>query len=148
MTGNQNTNRTRREFISELATSVATIGGAGTFVSRHGLAAQGASKNVLVTLKIDDHQELQKLGGSVLVKKSPAGELLVVRSGISEYSAFSAVCPHMQCIVKVTSANMIQCPCHKSGYRIDGEYMSGPAKTGLRKFPVVVESGVINVLEG
>ena len=109
--------------------------------------AQDKPKGVLATLKVDEHRELQKPGGSVLVKKTPAGDLLIVRSADSAFTAFSAVCPHMQCDVKVTSPTMIQCPCHKSGYGIDGGYLAGPAKTGLRKFPLVMEGGVIKVME-
>ena len=120
------------------------MGIAGQVLSRAGIAAQG---NVLATVKINEHPELEKPGGSVVVKKTAAGDLLVVRSSEGTYAAFSVVCPHLQCNVKVTSPTMIQCPCHKSGYGMDGTYISGPAKTGLRKFPINVEGPVITVLE-
>ena len=135
--------KTRRDFISNLAGGLATLGVAGS-LTKSTLAAGG----VLATVKIDDHQELKNAGGFVLVKKTPAGDVLVTRSGEGEYSALSIVCPHMQCNIKVKSPTLIQCPCHQSGYKIDGSYISGPAKTGLRKFPIAVEGGVITILEG
>jgi len=138
---------TRRDFISHLAGGIALAGVAVPLLSSTGFAAQ-EKPGVLALVKIDDHQELQRAGGSVLVKKTAAGDLLVVRSGETSYSAFSVVCPHLQCNVKVTSPTMIQCPCHKSGYSIDGTYISGPAKTGLRKFPTIVDGGVITVMQG
>jgi Rieske Fe-S protein len=140
-----NDGKTRRDFMSELAGGLA-LGIAAPLLSRSGLAAEGRPQ-VLATVKIDEHQEFQKPGGSVVVKKTPAGDLLVVRSGEGAFCAFSIVCPHLQCNVKVTSPTMIQCPCHKSGYSIDGSYISGPAKTGLRKFPVSVDGGVITISE-
>jgi len=140
-----NDGKTRRDFMNELAGGIA-LGIAGPLLSRAGFAS-GDKPQVLATLKIDDHQELQKPGGSLLVKKTPAGDLLVVRSGEGAFCAFSVVCPHLQCNVKVVSPTMIQCPCHKSGYGIDGTYISGPAKSGLRKFPVNVDAGVITVME-
>jgi len=138
---------TRRDFISNLAGGIALAGMAAPLLSSTGFAVQ-EKPGVLATVKIDDHQELQRTGGSILVKKTAAGDLLVVRSGEASFSAFSIVCPHLQCNVKVTSPTMIQCPCHKSGYSIDGSYISGPAKTGLRRFPVNIDGGVITVMQG
>jgi len=138
--------KTRRDFINNLAGGIAALAIPGPSSPRLGFASQEKQGGVLATVKIDEHQELQKPGGFVLVKKTPAGDLLVVRSGEAEYSAFSIVCPHLQCSVKVTSPTMIQCPCHKSAYGIDGTYISGPAKRGLIKFPISVESGVIQVM--
>jgi cytochrome b6-f complex iron-sulfur subunit len=83
----------------------------------------------------------------VLIKKTPVGDLLLVRSGENQYSAFSIICPHLKCNVKVKSPTLIQCPCHQSGYTIQGDYISGPAKKGLNKFPVSVEEGVIKILK-
>ena len=137
---------TRRDFISNLAGGIAGLGVAGQLLAGSAIASKAG--NVLATVKLEEHQELQKTGGSVLVKKTAAGDLLVVRSGETSYAAFSVVCPHLQCNVKVTSPTMIQCPCHKSGYGIDGTYISGPAKSGLRKFPLIVDGSVITVMEG
>ncbi len=145
MCGDSKDTTTRRDFIGNLAGGIAALTIPGPASPRLGFAAQQGG--VLATLRIDDHQELQKPGGFVLVKKTAAGDLLVVRSAETGFSAFSVICPHLQCSVKVTSPTMIQCPCHKSAYGIDGSYISGPAKTGLRKFSVSVESGTLTVTQ-
>jgi Rieske Fe-S protein len=139
--------KTRRDFITDLAGGLATLGVAGS-LAKSTFASGGNQRNVLATVKIDDHQELKNPGGFILLKKTPAGDLLVTRSGEAEFSALSVVCPHMQCNIKVKSPTLIQCPCHQSGYKIDGSYISGPAKSGLRRFPVAIEAGVITILEG
>jgi Rieske Fe-S protein len=131
--------KTRRDFINELSLSLA-----GTLVASHGFGAQ-ERPGALATLKIDEHPELQGVGGHVTVKKTPAGDLLVIRCSETEYAALSVICPHLQCNIKVKSANLIQCPCHQSGYKTDGTYLSGPAKTGLRRFPLTLDNGVITV---
>jgi Rieske Fe-S protein len=135
--------KSRRDFIGELAGGLATLTLAAPLIASNGPGEPRPPKSALAELKIEDHPELKQVGGYVIVKKTAAGDVLVIRSSASEYSALSVVCPHLQCNVKVKSANLIQCPCHQSGYRADGTYISGPAKTGLRKFPVSVDDNTI-----
>ncbi len=148
MCTDSNDSTTRRRFINCFAGGIAALSIPGFSGPGYAFGSQDKSGGVLATVRVGDHRELQTPGGFVLVKKTAVGELLVVRSGETEYSAMSIVCPHLQCHVKVTSPTMIQCPCHKSTFLIDGSYISGPAKTGLRKFPVTVENGVITVMQG
>jgi len=137
--------KSRREFIGELAGGLATLSIAGHLIVNEGFGSGRDPKDSLAMLKIGEHPELQQLGGYVLVKKTAVGDVLVVRSSENEYSALSVVCPHLQCNVKIKSSSLIQCPCHQSGYKIDGTYISGPAKTGLRRFPLTVDGGTILV---
>jgi Rieske Fe-S protein len=107
-----------------------------------------AAGDPLATLTIAEHREFVQVGGSVVIKATRAGDLLIVRSSESAYAAMSVVCPHLQCSVKVKSSSLIRCPCHQSAYKLDGSYISGPAKSGLHAFPLRVEQGVITVLQG
>ncbi len=136
---------TRREFIHNLIGGLAGIGVASA-LGEAGYAAERAQPGVLAVVSIEQHGELKRLGGFVTVKSTPAGDLIVIRSGESEYTALSVVCPHAQCSIKVKNPSLIQCPCHQSGYKTDGSYISGPAKRGLRKFPVQIEGSTITVL--
>ena len=140
--------KSRREFINELAAGLATLTVAGHMLASEGLASGRDPKDSLAMVKIGDHPELQQVGGNMIVKKTAAGDVLVIRSSEAEYTALSVVCPHLQCNVKIKSPTLIQCPCHQSGYKIDGTYISGPAKTGLRKFPMVCDCGIEKIGQG
>jgi cytochrome b6-f complex iron-sulfur subunit len=112
------------------------------------MAYQNKPGPALASVRISESRELEKVGGFVLVKDTPEGDLLIVRTGAEQYSALSNECPHKQCLVEVKSPVLIQCPCHKSAYRIDGTFVKGPAKTSLRKFPLQVEGDLIVVTKG
>jgi len=139
--------QTRRTFFSTLLHRVAVMGTAAVSLTRHGFSNQDKPKATLVTVKIAEYEGLEKAGGFVLMKNTPAGDILIVNSGEGQFSAMSDICPHRQCRVAVKTPTLIQCPCHGSAYKIDGTYVSGPAKKSLKKFRAAVESGVITVVE-
>ena len=136
---------TRRTFLEDSARGIAGIGIVSAFFSQSAMASQDAQKTVLASVSISGNKDLEKTGGFVLVKDTSEGDLFVIRTGADQYSALSNVCPHKQCLVEVKSSALIQCPCHHSAYKIDGTYISGPAKSGLRKFPVRVDGDAIVV---
>jgi nitrite reductase/ring-hydroxylating ferredoxin subunit len=66
----------------------------------------------------------------------------VIRRGLTKRAAyrdpngklheFSAVCPHLGCIIQWNSAeNTWDCPCHGSRFEARGKVINGPAITGL-----------------
>ncbi len=60
----------------------------------------------------------------------PAGRnVAVFRDGEGVY-AISTICTHLGCIVK-TSKEGFDCPCHGSGFTIDGTVRKGPAPKAL-----------------
>lgn len=129
--------QTRRKFLDNLALAAAALG--------LGFSAQDKPKQVLATVKISENKDLEKLGGYALIKGTPAGDVLVVHSGDTQYTALSNVCPHKQCKVEVKSPSLIQCPCHQSAYKIDGTYIGGPSKTSLKKFTISQDGDVLTV---
>ncbi len=145
MKAERGSSSSRRIFLLDLARHAVGVGAIGATLRWFGFSRQDAKKGVLATVKIADNPDLSKVGGSVLIKDTPEGELLVVRSGENQYDAMSNVCPHKQCHVEVKSPTLIKCPCHGSTYRIDGTYVSGPSKKSLKKFHVTVDGGVITV---
>ncbi|MEP7094669.1 MAG: FAD-dependent oxidoreductase, partial [Flavobacterium sp.] len=77
----------------------------------------------------------------------PPGEGGVLTSGLKKIavyrdydntlSAFSAVCPHLGCIVKWNpDEKSFDCPCHGSRFAADGTVTNGPALTNLSKIHI------------
>jgi len=53
--------------------------------------------------------------------------------------AVSRVCTHLGCRVNYREhKGLIECPCHSSRFRKNGERISGPATRGLAVFPVEI----------
>ena len=137
--------KTRRAFLGNLAlTGVGSII-AGTVINTTFSLGQDGAKKPLATITIAEEKDLATVGGNVLIKDTPQGDILIVRSSEKEYSAMSNICPHKECKVKVKSADLIQCPCHRSAYKLDGTYIQGPSKKSLAQFSLTVKDGVIIV---
>jgi Rieske Fe-S protein len=136
----------RRTFLTRLV-GFSTAAISSGMLQRAVLSAQEKQSRVLATTKIADNPNLGKIGGFVLVKNSPAGELLIIRISENEFTSLSTKCPHKHCSVHVLNPDLIQCPCHKSTYKIDGTYIRGPANASLNRFVTRVEGGVITTLE-
>ncbi len=125
-------------------TAAAISAGAFYEIASHGQETQG---RILASINIADNPDLQKVGGSVLLENTPVGKLLVIQTSENVFVSLSPLCPHRKCEVRVLNPSMIRCPCHQSSYKIDGTYVSGPAKASLRKYVTRVEGGTITALE-
>ena len=131
--------------MGDLAGRVVIFCGVSSALRKLGLAFQGNQDTVLATVKIVDYPQLERIGGFALLKNTPVGEMLIVRSGDEQFDAMSNLCPHKRCHVEVKSPTLIKCPCHGSTYKIDGTYVKGPSKKSLNKFRITLEGGVISV---
>ena len=89
----------------------------------------------------------------------PNGESIVVPFGrypalvlniSDEFRAYSAVCTHFSCIVKLDAdKGMIECPCHEGFFDpLDGSVISGPPPTALIALHVEIVDGYIYVSVG
>lgn len=65
----------------------------------------------------------------------------------NDLAAFSAICPHLGCIVKWDEEKReFPCPCHASSFTIEGKVTGGPARPyNLLEFRVKVEGEDISV---
>ncbi len=68
-------------------------------------------------------------------------EAVIVIRGRDGFSAYSAVCTHLGCLVKWDSGRQeFLCPCHAAVFDKDGQVVSGPPPAALPPF-VVKEVG-------
>jgi cytochrome b6-f complex iron-sulfur subunit len=80
---------------------------------------------------------------TVLVDERP---VLVIRSSESEFRAFSALCTHLQCVVRyVPEHKQIECPCHGGVYSAEGQNIAGPPPRPLEELAVSVNDRSIIV---
>ena len=90
-------------------------------------------------------------GNAASADDIPPGEGAVIRRGLSKVAVyrhsngsleeFSAVCPHLGCIVGWNSTEKTwDCPCHGSRFDVSGRVLNGPAIEGLE--PVTERVGV------
>ena len=62
---------------------------------------------------------------------------LLVRTGETEFKAFSAVCTHLNCTVQYQeSKKEIWCACHNGTYDLTGKVASGPPPKALVEYAV------------
>jgi Rieske Fe-S protein len=71
------------------------------------------------------------------------GEVFLTRTdkdGKPNVIAFTATCPHLGCTVEFDAAKSeYECPCHVSGFAIDGKKLFGPALRGLDPLDVKLQ---------
>lgn len=134
----------RRHFLSRLAKTSVGLMVAGMAMHGDPLLAQSTGK-VLATVTLANHPELASVGGSITLRNTPVGDILLVRSTEKSYTAINPVCPHKECKVKVKGAKHIECPCHKSSFGLNGEYKTGPAKKNLGIYSVNEKNGTLTI---
>jgi cytochrome b6-f complex iron-sulfur subunit len=82
-------------------------------------------------------QDLRVNSGKIV--KFGSRPVLLIRSGETEWRAFSAVCTHLNCTVQYKEdARTIWCACHNGTYDLNGSVISGPPPRPLDEFVVHV----------
>ncbi len=63
--------------------------------------------------------------------------VLLIRSDVDEWRAFSAICTHLNCTVQYQDASRaIWCACHNGFYDLNGQVVSGPPPRPLEQYAV------------
>jgi Rieske Fe-S protein len=107
------------------------------------LPADGMPREFAVVADMSDawtHAAAQRIGAVFLARSS---------KNPNEVTAFTATCPHLGCAVEFDPAKKeYECPCHKSGFAIDGKKLFGPSRRGLDPLPVKLadKSGTKEIL--
>ena len=140
----------RRRFVAAAAaTAAGALGcGGGGGSSPTGPAATptpAASSSPEVRLP------LMNVGETVAAQASLVSGLVtpiaVTRLSETEVTAVSRVCTHQACTVGLpaTPGAVMECPCHGSQYRANGQLVRGPAPRALAAFPAVIRGAEVVV---
>ena len=91
--------------------------------------------------------ELQNVGGVKHVKYR-GKDFFIVRKSQTEVIALENVCSHKKCKTKYSADEAeFKCPCHSSGFDLNGKALRGPAVNSgpLNQFPAELSGNVIQV---
>lgn len=116
----------RREFLARLAfwTTAGAVAFAGVGVAR--MPKPGVMPGKLSDVKIGP-------AGSYPIADQPVrvpGQNLFLMHTAKGFSAISAICTHLGCIINPTPEGFL-CPCHGSRFAGDGRVVQGPAGSPL-----------------
>jgi glycine/D-amino acid oxidase-like deaminating enzyme/nitrite reductase/ring-hydroxylating ferredoxin subunit len=108
-----------------------TVKAAGSFIKEaSNMAAQYL--DLLTPGDIKTINELKPNEGAIMrlgIKKAA-----VYRDEVNTIHAFSAICPHLGCVVQWNgSEKSFDCPCHGSRFTCQGKVVNGPALTDLKE---------------
>ena len=148
-TGGQEQMVSRRQFISYLLgfSAIATLAGVLTPILGYlwppAQASGGRSSQVQVGTTLDFPAGQGKV---VPVNDKPA---IVVNTAQGGLKAYSAICPHLSCIVEWDQERQfIHCPCHDGRFNaLNGAVISGPPPAPLPPLVVTVEGDAIYLSE-
>ena len=71
---------------------------------------------------------------------------IIVRNAVGEYSAMSATCTHLSCIVQYRpDTQRVWCACHNGVYDLNGRNISGPPPRPLEAYDVHVRGDDVYV---
>ena len=134
----------RRDFFLNAGLALSALvglGGVGYFSARYLLAGlRPVRYETILAGRLDAVPEAGATDVTIV------GRPLIVRREDDQVRVFSAVCPHLGCLVKWEEANnRFYCPCHIGVFNSNGQPVSGPPTEPLQEFDVQVESGNVYV---
>lgn len=108
-----------------------TIQEAGEWI-KHNLSVAAQMKDWITGSEVADIEDLKPGSGAIMRKG--LSKLAVFRDQDGSFHQFSAVCPHLRCIVHWNeSEKSFDCPCHGSRFDQYGRVVNGPANQDLSK---------------
>ena len=140
----------RRSFVVATGATVA-----GTLAGCGGSASSPSSPTPTPTPAATPANELRlplmAVGETVAATANLVGALItplaVTRLSEAQVVAVSRICTHEGCTVALPGAAgaTLECPCHGSRFRTDGQLVNGPANRPLGSFPARIEGNEVIV---
>ena len=127
----------RRAFLAQTA----ALAGVAAFLAACGTAGDstGPSFSGPLTVKVADFPALANVGGIARVD-SGGSPVAAVRTGDTQYSAFSLICPHQHATVGI-SGNGFLCPQHGARFTSNGTWAGGQPTSNLQALATQFDAG-------
>ncbi len=82
--------------------------------------------------------------GSGRIVEADGKQIAAYRAESGDLRSFSAVCPHLGCIVRWNGEQKsFDCPCHGSRFDLEGQVIEGPTLAGLRRIEIQQMDSVV-----
>jgi len=130
----------RKDFIKKFAIGGSVLFAAPAFLESCAIGDDEIiNSEITVDLSSSEFAALGTVGGY-----SYKDNLIIIRTGSSQYVALSNVCTHQGCTVEYdSSSNLLPCPCHGSIFDISGGVINGPAQQALRKYNTKIDGNTL-----
>lgn len=130
------------------------------WLSRGFLSLWGLAVAYVVGSFMKTPKERQSLGVSVIeagtLDSLPVGSarmvrhgrepIFVVRKDETTLIGLSGVCTHLHCVLDWNEAQrLLDCPCHKGAFDLNGNVLTGPASRSLRNYEIETRLGRIYI---
>ena len=117
-----------------MVSASAIAGGLVLSLANVGNVSAASTPAADTVIKLDEASPLNKVGGSQTVD-TPAGKVIIARTGETTFAAVSATCTHKGATLNFDDkTKQFACPSHGSRFNGDGTVAKGPAKTALKAF--------------
>ena len=108
-----------------------TLKAAGTFIEEQFNVVK-QFKEYLTKGDVESVKDLASGEGAVM--RDSASKAAVYKDNMGKLHAYSAVCPHLKCIIKWNKdEKSFDCPCHGSRFTCYGKLINGPANRDLEE---------------
>lgn len=134
---------TRRDVLKGAGAAAAAVGASAALTACGGGGqSSSASKPSTASAPVTVPKDQVQLNNGVVLEKT----YVVTQPTEGEYKAFDKICPHGGCNVSFIKNKQIVCACHGSEFSIvDGSRTAGPAKQGLKEYPVKAEGDNLTI---
>jgi Rieske Fe-S protein len=134
----------RREFLVTLAAGTTAVASTCLLGTGCGVdvppSAAGPDVDTAGQVKFQPgtFSQVDKVGGAVMLNVAGLPQpVLLIRLSEGEYKATSGLCTHVACPVGYDKvAKVIECPCHRAQFALDGRVLRKPAISPLSSYPV------------
>ena len=147
----------RRKFLARVSIAAGGIGALSVALPGAGVILAPLFKRTQEVWRSVGKVEAFKVGETTAVQYEDASPLpwagVTARSAAwlrrvnaDTFIAFSINCTHLGCPVRwLAEANLFMCPCHGGVYYEDGTVAAGPPPLPLRRYPVRVKNGDVEI---